>query len=483
MITGAARGIGRAAALAFAKQRGVEAVALLGHPGAALEQAAAAVRALGVLGRGRSPATCPGSPTSIAPPPRCWRRSASRAPSSTMRASSRGELVHEVSPEAWDHVVAVNLRGPFLVSRAFLPSMLAARRGRFVHVASISATLGSPGAAAYAASKWGHGGFSKSLAEELRGTGLQSVAILPGSVDTDMLVGSGFPPRMSADDVAAMIVHAALDAPDALTGSAFEMFGLRAVRASRRVTPAPPGRSPALPQTPGARTTMLGSRGGSSCVRRAARPLARARVSASLPAADGALPGRPAAAPHLPSPCYRAMVRDVLDTHGALAVVLITDPEARDEHGQPRIAAIAGAGVIVDHVELPSGRFNILVRGRARVALEELPLDGKPYRRARATVLTPPPGEATLSDLAALVAAATAFAARLRERDPGFELSLPRDAPASAVADLCAHHLVLDARERQAALETLDVGARVRRVADALALQRLALSSDPREMN
>src|SRR5262249_52150499 len=137
----------------------------------------------------------------------------------------RGVLVHETRLEDWDRVIAVNLRGPFLVSRAFLPLMLAARRGRFVNVASISSTLGSPGAASYAASKWGVVGFSKSLAEELRGTGLQSVAVLPGSVDTDMLVGSGFAPQMSADDVAGMIVHLGLDAPDAITGSAVEMFG------------------------------------------------------------------------------------------------------------------------------------------------------------------------------------------------------------------------------------------------------------------
>ena len=103
--------------------------------------------------------------------------------------------------------------------------MLAARRGRFVHVASISATIGSPGAASYSASKWGLVGLAKSLAEELRGTGLCSMAILPGSVDTEMLVGSGFAPSMTAADVAAMIVHTGLDAPEALTGSAIEMFG------------------------------------------------------------------------------------------------------------------------------------------------------------------------------------------------------------------------------------------------------------------
>jgi ATP-dependent Lon protease len=186
---------------------------------------------------------------------------------------------------------------------------------------------------------------------------------------------------------------------------------------------------------------------------------------------------------HVFEPRYRAMVRDILDGHRALAVVLVTGPERLDEHGHPEIARVAGAGVIVDHVELPSGRFNILVRGRARVALEELPFGAHPYRTARATVLTAPPGEAPPADVVTLVSAATAFAARVREGDPTFELSLPKDAPAGALADLCAHHLVLDPHERQAALETLDVGARVRRVADVLALQRLALSHGPKDMN
>jgi ATP-dependent Lon protease len=186
---------------------------------------------------------------------------------------------------------------------------------------------------------------------------------------------------------------------------------------------------------------------------------------------------------HVFEPRYRTMIRDVLDGHRALAVVLVTAPDDLDEHDHPRIASIAGAGVIVDHVDLPGGRFNILVRGRARVSLAELPFGEKPYRRAQATVIEEPAVEVPPSELAALVSAAAAFAARVRERDRTFELPLPKDAPAGAVADLCAHHLVLDARERQAALETLEVRARVRRVAEALALQRLALSGDPRDMN
>jgi ATP-dependent Lon protease len=71
----------------------------------------------------------------------------------------------------------------------------------------------------------------------------------------------------------------------------------------------------------------------------------------------------------------------------------------------------------------------------------------------------------------------------VREKEPRFDFPLPKDAPAGTIADLCAHHLVLDVKERQSLLETLDVGERVRRVAEALALQRLALAGDPKQMN
>ena len=75
---------------------------------------------------------------------------------------------------------------------------------------------------------------------------------------------------------------------------------------------------------------------------------------------------------HVFEPRYRALVRDVLKTHRSLSVVLITDPGQIDEHGHPAIAPVAGVGIIIDHAELPGGRYNILLRGRARVALAEL---------------------------------------------------------------------------------------------------------------
>jgi 3-oxoacyl-[acyl-carrier protein] reductase len=137
----------------------------------------------------------------------------------------RGPRVDETALEDWERVLAVNLSGPFLVARAFLPAMRAAGRGRLVFVGSISSTIGCAANASYAASKWGVVGLMKSVAEETRGTGLVVSAVLPGSVDTEMLAGSGFEPAMTAADVAGTILYLGVDAPPAIHGSAVEMFG------------------------------------------------------------------------------------------------------------------------------------------------------------------------------------------------------------------------------------------------------------------
>jgi 3-oxoacyl-[acyl-carrier protein] reductase len=223
VVTGPSRGIGRATALALAR-RGLS-VALLGHPGDRLDATLAEVRALGAAALAIPCDVSCEEQVARAAAETLASLGAPRVVVNNAGVVRRGPRVHETAPADWDAVLAVNLRGPFLVARAFLPAMLAAGRGRIVQVASISSTLPCPGYASYAASKWGLVGLSKSLAEELRGTGLQTVAVLPGSVDTDMLVGSGFAPQMSADDVASLLVYAALDAPDAVNGSAIEMFG------------------------------------------------------------------------------------------------------------------------------------------------------------------------------------------------------------------------------------------------------------------
>jgi 3-oxoacyl-[acyl-carrier protein] reductase len=127
----------------------------------------------------------------------------------------------------WDEVLDSNLKGTFLVSRAFLADMRSRRSGRLINIASISGRLGTAGLVAYCAAKHGVVGLTRALAEEIRDDGLCVNAICPGSVDTDMLqVGMpGAVPRMTADEIARVALFLAADAPIALTGSCVDVFG------------------------------------------------------------------------------------------------------------------------------------------------------------------------------------------------------------------------------------------------------------------
>lgn len=224
LVTGASRGIGRATALALAG-RGV-ALALFGRASERLTQTAAEARAAGS--------------------PRVEEFHADLADLDTVEREGRrveqsfGALdavihnagvvrrarVEELEIALFEEQIRVNLTAPFVLTRTLLPAMRRAGSGRILFVGSISSTLGTPALSAYCASKWGVVGLMKSLAEELSDSGLMTAAVLPGSVDTDMLVGSGFQPRMTAEDVAKTLLWLALDAPLAHNGATFEMFGV-----------------------------------------------------------------------------------------------------------------------------------------------------------------------------------------------------------------------------------------------------------------
>jgi 3-oxoacyl-[acyl-carrier protein] reductase len=223
VVTGASRGIGRATAIACAR-RGID-VALLGRESSLLDEVAAETRALGVRAIAMRCDVAIEAEVEAAAKKTLAELGAPILVVNNAGITLRGPRVEETEPDQWDRVIAVNLRGPFLVSRAFVPAMRARKQGRLVHVASISSTIGCPGSASYAASKWGLVGLAKSLAEELRDSGLVSVCLLPGSTDTKMLEGSGFEPRMTADEVAQMIAYLGFDAPPSIQGSAVEMFG------------------------------------------------------------------------------------------------------------------------------------------------------------------------------------------------------------------------------------------------------------------
>ena len=128
-------------------------------------------------------------------------------------------------------MLASNLRGTFLVTRAFLPDLRARapERGpaRIINIASISGRQGTAWLTAYCAAKHGVVGFTRALAEEVREGGIVVNAICPGSVDTDML-RQGMPgaqPKMTPEDIAGVALYLAADAPAAMTGSCLDVFG------------------------------------------------------------------------------------------------------------------------------------------------------------------------------------------------------------------------------------------------------------------
>ena len=224
LITGAGSGIGRAASLALAA-RGLS-VVLVGRTESTLFETADHVLS-----------ACAGVRTLVVPCDVSKSEEVSRMRDRVLAEMGTPEVlvnnagivarasVEDTTDTDWAEVLGVNLDGTFFVTRAFLSAMRARKTGRIVAVASISSTLGTPKLSAYCAAKWGVIGFMKSLAEELRDSGLAAISVLPGSVDTKMLVGSGFTPSMTPEDVAGTIVYAALDAPLAMNGSAVEVFG------------------------------------------------------------------------------------------------------------------------------------------------------------------------------------------------------------------------------------------------------------------
>jgi len=134
--------------------------------------------------------------------------------------------VEDTSEAAWNDVLAANLTGTFLVTRAFLPGMKAKRSGRIVNIASIAGRQGTPMLSAYCAAKHGVVGLTRSLCEEVRDFGIAVNAVCPGSVDTEMLrIGMpGGVARITTAQVADVVLFLAATAPIAMTGSCLDVF-------------------------------------------------------------------------------------------------------------------------------------------------------------------------------------------------------------------------------------------------------------------
>lgn len=123
----------------------------------------------------------------------------------------------ELSVEQWDREIAVNLRGPFLMSKAAVPVMKSRRSGHIVNIASTAGVRAWSGASAYHASKWGVIGFSRALGVDCRPYNIRVTTIIPGGMRThffDRFAEQGIPLPDEKDlqdpaNVAEMILCAA----------------------------------------------------------------------------------------------------------------------------------------------------------------------------------------------------------------------------------------------------------------------------------
>jgi len=102
-------------------------------------------------------------------------------------AREQNSQFHESSEEVWDSVIARNLKGVFICSRAVINHMIERRCGRIVNMASTYGIVGGDGFVDYAAAKAGVIGFTKSLAREVNKYGINVNAIAPGIVETRIL--------------------------------------------------------------------------------------------------------------------------------------------------------------------------------------------------------------------------------------------------------------------------------------------------------
>lgn len=99
---------------------------------------------------------------------------------------TKDQLLLRMKTEDFDSVIQTNLRGTFLVTKAFLKPMLKARKGSIVNITSVIGQTGNPGQANYAASKAGTEAFAKSTALEVASRGIRVNCVAPGFIKTEM---------------------------------------------------------------------------------------------------------------------------------------------------------------------------------------------------------------------------------------------------------------------------------------------------------
>lgn len=150
---------------------------------------------------------------------------------------TRDNLILRMSEEEWDQVLDINLKGTFNCLKAVARPMMKQRWGRIINIASVVGIMGNPGQANYAASKAGIIGLTKSAAKELASRGINVNAIAPGFIKTVMTealsnevkerLTSQIPLKRLGEvtDVANLVVFLAGDDASYITGEVIKVDG------------------------------------------------------------------------------------------------------------------------------------------------------------------------------------------------------------------------------------------------------------------
>jgi 2-dehydro-3-deoxy-L-rhamnonate dehydrogenase (NAD+) len=238
IVTGGARGIGFAIAKRMLASGA--AVALWDIDAAALEQAAVVLKG---AGRVQGQVVDVTDEAAVAGAVAALKRDLGKIDILVNNAGITGgnAPLWELAPEVWRRVIEINLIAPYLICRAVVPHMVAARYGRIVNIASIAGKEGNPNASHYSASKAGLIALAKSLAKELAATGVLVNCVTPAAARTELFAQmskehidymlSKIPMNrfVEVDEIAALAAWLASEDCSFSTGAVFDISGGRAV--------------------------------------------------------------------------------------------------------------------------------------------------------------------------------------------------------------------------------------------------------------